>query len=29
MPFVKTKDGVNIFFKDWGPKDKQPVVFHH
>lgn len=29
MPFAKTKDGVNIFFKDWGPKDKQPVVFHH
>jgi|GEM_PF-4895261 len=20
MPFVKTKDGVNIFFKDWGRK---------
>ncbi|RYX98687.1 MAG: alpha/beta hydrolase [Bradyrhizobiaceae bacterium] len=29
MPFVTTKDGVEIFFKDWGPKDAQPIVFHH
>lgn len=29
MPFVKTKDGVEIFYKDWGPKDAQPIVFHH
>jgi non-heme chloroperoxidase len=27
--FTKTKDGVDIFFKDWGPKDAQPIVFHH
>lgn len=27
--FVKTKDGVDIFYKDWGPKDAQPIVFHH
>ncbi len=27
--FVKTKDGVEIFFKDWGPKTAQPIVFHH
>ncbi|MGF9692488.1 MULTISPECIES: alpha/beta fold hydrolase [unclassified Rhizobium] len=27
--FVQTKDGVMIFFKDWGPKDAQPIVFHH
>ena len=26
---VKTKDGVEIFYKDWGPKDAQPIVFHH
>ncbi|MCJ8144627.1 alpha/beta hydrolase [Ancylobacter sp. A5.8] len=29
MAYVTTKDGVEIFFKDWGPKDAQPVVFHH
>lgn len=29
MTFVKTKDGTEIFFKDWGPKDAQPIVFHH
>ncbi|AAK88672.1 haloperoxidase [Agrobacterium tumefaciens] len=27
--FVKNKDGVEIYFKDWGPKDAQPIVFHH
>lgn len=27
--YVTTKDGVQIFYKDWGPKDAQPVVFHH
>lgn len=27
--FVKTKDGVEIFYKDWGPKTAQPIVFHH
>lgn len=29
MTFVKTKDDVNIFYKDWGPKEAQPIVFHH
>lgn len=29
MPFVTTADGVEIFYKDWGPKDAQPIVFHH
>ncbi|WP_343698347.1 alpha/beta hydrolase [Caulobacter sp.] len=27
--FFTTTDGVSIFFKDWGPKDAQAVVFHH
>ena len=29
MTTVSTKDGVEIFYKDWGPKDAQPIVFHH
>ncbi|USU10320.1 alpha/beta hydrolase [Sphingomonadaceae bacterium OTU29MARTA1] len=29
MAYVTTADGVEIFYKDWGPKDAQPVVFHH
>ncbi|MEL6485996.1 MAG: alpha/beta hydrolase, partial [Pseudomonadota bacterium] len=28
MSFITTRDGTNIFYKDWGPKDAQPVVFH-
>jgi non-heme chloroperoxidase len=27
--FVTTKDGIEIFYKDWGPKDAQPIHFHH
>ncbi|KRA64689.1 haloperoxidase [Caulobacter sp. Root655] len=27
--FFTTRDGVQIFYKDWGPKTAQPVVFHH
>ncbi|TIO52150.1 MAG: alpha/beta hydrolase [Mesorhizobium sp.] len=27
--FVTTKDGVEIFYKDWGPKGAQPIMFHH
>ncbi|AQR73344.1 alpha/beta hydrolase [Sphingomonas sp. LM7] len=29
MNYVTTKDGVEIFYKDWGPRTAQPVVFHH
>ena len=29
MDIVTTSDGVDIFYKDWGPKDAQPLVFHH
>jgi pimeloyl-ACP methyl ester carboxylesterase len=29
MAYVTTKDGVEIFYKDWGPKEAQPIVFHH
>jgi len=29
MTTIKTKDGAEIFYKDWGPKDAQPIVFHH
>ena len=26
---VLTPDGVEIFYKDWGPRDAQPIMFHH
>lgn len=29
MSFVTTQDGTDIFYKDWGPKDAQPIMFHH
>ena len=29
MQTITTKDGATIFYKDWGPKDAQPIVFHH
>jgi non-heme chloroperoxidase len=27
--FITTQDGTQIFYKDWGSKDAQPIVFHH
>ncbi|WP_247653801.1 alpha/beta fold hydrolase [Labrenzia sp. PHM005] len=29
MATFTTTDGTEIFYKDWGPKDAQPIVFHH
>ncbi|MGW8742168.1 alpha/beta fold hydrolase [Streptomyces sp. NPDC055794] len=29
MGTVTTSDGTTIFYKDWGPRDAQPIVFHH
>ncbi len=29
MSFVTTGDGVEIFYKDWGPREAQAIVFHH
>jgi len=29
MTTIATRDGVQIFFKDWGSKTAQPIVFHH
>jgi non-heme chloroperoxidase len=29
MATITTRDGVEIFYKDWGPKSAQPIVFHH
>src|SRR5690606_40416652 len=29
MSTIVTRDGTTIFYKDWGPKDAPPIVFHH
>ncbi|TDW20683.1 non-heme chloroperoxidase [Rhizobium azibense] len=29
MTSITTSDGVQLFYKDWGPKSAQPIVFHH
>src|SRR3546814_7345245 len=29
MGTITTTDDTTIFYKDWGPKSAQPVVFHH
>lgn len=29
MPNFTTSDGTALYYKDWGPKDAQPIVFHH
>jgi len=29
MTYITINDGAQIFYKDWGAKDAQPIVFHH
>ena len=29
MAYFTTSDGTQIFYKDWGPKEAQPIFFHH
>jgi len=29
MPTINSRYGAEIFYKDWGPQDAQPIVFHH
>jgi non-heme chloroperoxidase len=29
MSFVTTNDGVDIYYKDWGLRNAQPIMFHH
>ena len=29
MATITTTDGTQIFYKDWGSKDAQPIMFHH
>ena len=29
MTMFTTSDNIALFYKDWGNKDAQPIVFHH
>jgi non-heme chloroperoxidase len=29
MPYITVQDGTQIYYKDWGPRDATPIVFHH
>jgi non-heme chloroperoxidase len=29
MNMITTSDGTQIYYKDWGPRSAQPVMFHH
>ena len=29
MNTITSKDGTQIYFKDWGPRNAQTIVFHH
>ena len=28
-PYITTRDGVSLYYKDWGPRNGQPIVFSH
>lgn len=28
-PYIAAKDGTQLYYKDWGPRDGQPIVFSH
>ena len=27
--YITTRDGVQLYYKDWGPRNGQPIVFSH
>ena len=29
MATITTSEGTQIFYKDWGPRDARPIMFHH
>lgn len=29
MSTIRTESGIELFYKDWGPRGAQPIVFHH
>ncbi|WP_217376784.1 alpha/beta fold hydrolase [Paenarthrobacter ureafaciens] len=29
MPYITTEDNTSIFYKDFGPREAQPIMFHH
>ncbi len=29
MSNITTTDGTQVYYKDWGPRNAQPIVFHH
>ncbi|ETX30400.1 alpha/beta fold hydrolase [Roseivivax isoporae] len=29
MATIQTRDGTTLFYRDWGPRDARPIVFHH
>jgi len=29
MPIITSRDGTEIYYKDWGPRNGRPIAFHH